>query len=248
MDPAIEASSIETSRKIFGWNTIDVEFPSHPTVEHSLQVRRVKDGNFCQSKVYEYSLMFFGLRAITQFWEEELVATQYLVYAKQEFEKDGSAKVFAGWEIIPYKTIENTTPSENKGFAFFHKIVNSIRRIWQQCVVFYRIVFGALASSERELSAKKTFYSKLKEDFEELIDKSLIKTSNLNQDRTDAFCQQEVRDKQRVWKGQYGDGLVSYAPVGLGGERIHLLYVPDDHGDFDTLSENAYIEAMHFHN
>jgi hypothetical protein len=61
----------------------------------------------------------------------------------------------------------------------------------------------------------------------------------------DAFCNNQVIQKQRVMEGDKINILYNYAPIGLGGEKLHFLITPKTHRTtLKDLTENEYGEAQ----
>lgn len=96
-----------------------------------------------------------------------------------------------------------------------------------------------------------------KEDNSSIKESSLIQNwpnyipdsepNNSIQVSNDAFCRQEIIQKQRVYEGNSIELLYNYAPLGFGSdqEKLHFLVIPKKHKErFEKLSLEEYVEAM----
>lgn len=165
----------------------------------------------------EHESSFEWLQKIVSFWKEKRIAEDYLVYGKHS--KESSC---FHWEIIP------------------HYKSSLLGDFGQQLSVLWNISFGsgALPSEVMEEKAK-------------VIDLLFNQTFSHSQDspirEEDPFCKYEVREKQWVLKGNKSTVLFNYAPIGLGGERLHFLIIPNAHKQrFEDLSSQEYIEISQF--
>lgn len=62
---------------------------------------------------------------------------------------------------------------------------------------------------------------------------------------SDPFCQEAVIKRQCVLTGEKVNLLLSHAPIGFGGERLHFLAVPKaHHKSFTDISPEEYAETM----
>ncbi len=162
------------------------------------------------------------LQKTVAIWKEKGIADQYLVYGK---EQPGTGVPF-NWEAVPY-----------------YKPRTIIGRIWQQLSVLYRITFGGATASLTQRQKQIKEYKTSFEDSSELIQKQIKKVDDTIVGH-DAFCKDEVIDKQSVLKGRTVNVLYNYAPIGFGGERLHFLIVPKKHRTrFSDLAEEEYLEA-----
>lgn len=122
------------------------------------------------------------------------------------------------FEIVPYETCSTY-----------------LSRLWQQLKVLWNCTFGSPALSEAEIAAE--------------VEKarSRLKTAAKVHEAVfanDAFCKEEVIQKQCVLEGRTINVLFNYAPIGFGGEPLHFLIVPKEHRTrFDELTEEEYLEA-----
>ena len=61
----------------------------------------------------------------------------------------------------------------------------------------------------------------------------------------DPFCDENVIEKQWVYKGESINVLYNYRPIGFGNEKLHFLVLPKNHRPtFYQLSEEEYQEAL----
>jgi len=124
------------------------------------------------------------------------------------------------WEIVPYQ-----------------KSSSLIGCFWQQFLVLWNITFGAP-------KAPLTYPNK--ELFEGPYTPPPLKPELSPKD---AFCNQQVINKQSVFEGKEVRVLYNYAPIGFGGERLHFLVVPKKHRtEFKDLTKSEYLESMQLTN
>lgn len=124
------------------------------------------------------------------------------------------------WEVVPFRKEGN--------------------RFWKQFSVLWNMVFGnaQLSDGERTTIAK---------NFQNENDLSAISYLNHSPAEigNDAFCKQEVIDRQLVFEGKEINLLYNYAPIALGESKLHFLVVPKQHRKgFSDLTETEYLEAM----
>lgn len=111
-------------------------------------------------------------------------------------------------------------------------------RAWQQLQVLWRFTFGGWKLTPDRVKTLKETYSDL--DF-----LGAQTTAKVEQHANCAFCQSKVIDSQLVLDGKRMQVLYNYAPIGLGGERLHFLIVAKRHCPaFHQLTKEEYQEAM----
>ena len=111
-------------------------------------------------------------------------------------------------------------------------------RAWQQLQVLWRFTFGGWKLTPDRVKVLKETYA----DLDSLGAKTAEK---VEQHAHCAFCQKKVIDSQLVLDGKRVQVLYNYAPIGLGGERLHFLIVSKRHcPTFHQLTKEEYQEAM----
>lgn len=120
----------------------------------------------------------------------------------------------------------------------YTKTESWLGRVWQQLQVLCRFTFGGLGLSPDRIKYLEDAYS----DLGPLNDESVTK---IEEHAHCAFCERKVIDSQIVLNGNRVQVLYNYAPIGLGGERLHFLIVAKRHcPKFHQLTEEEYSEAM----
>ena len=111
-------------------------------------------------------------------------------------------------------------------------------RAWQQLQVLWCFTFGGWKLTPDRVKTLKETYS----DLDSLGAKT---TAKVEQHANCAFCQSKVIDSQLVLDGKRVQVLYNYAPIGLGGERLHFLIVAKRHCPaFHQLTKEEYQEAL----
>lgn len=197
-----------------------IKLPTAPLASQSLQIAPLSNQSLLNWSPREHAESFRAMQKTAQVWKEKKIGDQYLVYGKQSI---GASSPFQ-WEIVPYS--QSTT---------------WLHRFFQQFKVLWKITFGGTLlrkqEIENQLANYKTWFSKF----------SSPHNPSIPAPSTDAFCNPQVIQKQRVLEGQTVNLLYNYKPIGFGGERLHFLVVPKAHkASFHELSEEEYVEAMKF--
>ena len=211
-------SSIENEISFEGVSeSMKVLVPEHPLAPNSLRIEPKKDvKKFTDWNDINIQETHVLIQRIVDVWQK-MGITDYLIYGK---ESDDSKSAF-GWEIVPYRHNE---------WRFW--------RFWNQLKVLWNISFGSL-------STDKTGMNKVITDFEKNR-KKFIQASypqNLSIRGNDAFCNQKIIEKQRVFEGRTVNILYNYAPIGK--EKLHFLIVPKEHHvKFSDLTMEEYEETM----
>lgn len=123
------------------------------------------------------------------------------------------------WSIVP---IEATS--------------NIISRLWQQVWILIRITFGGVEPSAATAVQNKVVIGKVTEEI------ALREIDSIG--GSDAFCQDEIIEKQKVLEGDRVNVLYNYAPLAIGSDQLHFLIVPKAHrSTFTELTKDEYIEA-----
>lgn len=161
-----------------------------------------------------------------------LRSDNYMVYSKIS-----DAEQPFSWEILPYQPCRTF-----------------IGRIIQQIQVLWRIAFGGITISEKECNEQRQKLESLlvkipenhtppasKHEFPNISEKPTTEKT----ERPCNFCEEDIIAKQVVFTGKKVNILLSHAPIGLGGERLHFLAVSKEHREkFSDLTQDEYCEAM----
>lgn len=146
-------------------------------------------------------------------------------------------KVVSYWDIKgiseSYMAIQtNDGPIQ---IAPYYKAHNVFQRMWQQLSVLMRFIFGGYKLTPERVEQLREVYK----DFP--LGRTAKKVEGCAQC---AFCNQKVIDSQLVLDGERVQVLYNYAPIGMGGERLHFLVVAKRHCPrFDQLTKEEYEEA-----
>lgn len=127
------------------------------------------------------------------------------------------------WEIIPF--------SKNSS------------SVWQQLKLLWRVIFGGkhISQDQRELFA--TNFRKTALNIQEAKFSTHADSRNLDS-KSDAFCNKDIIDKQWVFKGELITILYDYAPIGIGKNKLHFLFVPNRHCEkFSELIQEEHREV-----
>ncbi|NRA90421.1 MAG: HIT family protein [Simkaniaceae bacterium] len=178
-----------------------------------------EDAVYLDSKSSEITELYLDelydeLQKIVHLWKEKNIAKSYLVLGT---EKWGKAAV----QAVPFK--------EAKSLVY---------RSFQQLQVLYRFVFGGYLPTQDRAARFRHIYRDL------TLEKTNIEASKISRVSKCVFCESRVLDSQRVLEGKQVEVLYNYAPLGLGGERIHFLIVPKRHcKGFSELTKEEHREA-----
>jgi len=163
------------------------------------------------------------MQRITQTWKKNNITDQFMVFGKLD------NQIF-NWEVIPYQKCSG--------------VFGAIKRVIQQIVVLWRIVFVGVSVSDanrkQQTDKYKAWLMPSPNDpaaFEE--------DAPITKKVVDPFCNKIVIDRQVVITGNKVNLLLSRGPIGFGGERLHFLAVPKEHREnFTDLTEEEYCESM----
>ncbi|MDR2539591.1 MAG: HIT family protein [Chlamydiales bacterium] len=107
---------------------------------------------------------------------------------------------------------------------------------WQQLKVLWRVTLGGVYVSQ---SDKESIIKNFQENENYL---SSQPRSRKTLSKKDAFCSQDITEKQLVFKGKSINILYDYAPIGL--EKLHILFVPKKHREkFSDITEEEFLET-----
>jgi diadenosine tetraphosphate (Ap4A) HIT family hydrolase len=124
------------------------------------------------------------------------------------------------WEIVPFQTCSN----------LFGRVVQQIQFLW-------RTIYGSVWN--------KNFDSQVERDKGLLRAATDIKPAESSERGEDAFCNQEIVNRQVVLTGKKVNVLFSHAPIGFGDEKLHFLIVPKAHRPtMLDLTEEEYCESQ----
>lgn len=159
------------------------------------------------------------LQKITEGAKRAGLFDQYLVVAKVDSEE-------FRWEVVPYP-----------------KSVTVFDRMARQLAVLWRATFGASPINEEQLRKQVEIYRSCLEESckpeEEQLEPEDCSAG------IDPFCKKEVIERQQVLKGERVNVLLSRAPIGYGGEKLHFLIVPAQHDEFfSSMPEETYAESL----
>lgn len=199
---------------------VELKIPDRPLAAESLHVAHILDNmDYCEWNEAAFRTSYHTLQKIASLWSDHNIATQYLVYGKHS---EGSS--FA-WEIVPFRDSSNP-----------------IGRLWQQFLVLWRVTFGGITLSYEEKAALRDKVEAMAQNDNPFEEISLNPDENLID--SDAFCNPEVIERQCVFNGDKVSILYDYAPISLGGEKLHFLFIPAEHrSTFRQLTESEYLEA-----
>ncbi|MEN9344086.1 MAG: hypothetical protein RLZZ453_873 [Chlamydiota bacterium] len=154
---------------------------------------------------------FVSLRWVVGLFQQQGI-NDYMVYGKASLDQPFH------WEVVPYT-----------------KSVLFLGKLWQQFCVLTAITWGRPSLSEQERS-------RLGEQTRQQVDRGISITQPLcRQEGKDAFCNKEIRSRQRVISGHYVDVLYDYSPI----QRLHFLVVTKAHRtNFSHLTKREYKESI----
>ena len=189
--------------------------PREQILDQSVQIT-APNKKFKEWSEQDHRDSYNAMQRIAQTWKSQNITDQYLIYSKVDKE------VFQ-WEMIPYQ-----------------KCATVIGRIFQQVQVLWRTVFGGVTLSEEASQIALRKYEKM---FETSPHVSL--PQQVESRGNDAFCSSATNERQWVITGKKVNVLFNYAPIGVGGERLHFLVVPKEHRvSFTDVTEEEYSEAL----
>ena len=220
--PLISHSSRVESPYIVKHNgVVGVVLPEKPLADQSLKLEALEKKSYMNWTEQESSSIYDFLQKIVAVWAKAKIANQYLVFGKQNLTENTFA-----WEAVPY-----------------YRASNAIARIWQQLTVFWRIIFKGITKTKQQKQKKLQEYQK-RFDQQEITQAISLKPSEVISG-SDAFCREDVINKQWVFLGNKVKVLYDYAPVSSGPEKLHLLIVPNLHKKkFTDVSREEYLESV----
>lgn len=201
-------------------NTVNIVIPDCPLAPGSVKIIPKSDiKNLSEWGTPQSLETYEMIQKIVGIWEQKGI-TDYLIYGK---ESDSSKSLFS-WEIVPY-------PKD--GWKF-----------WKQFKVLWNITFGGscLPVVEKQRIAKD-----FQKDIGEFSAKQVkqIEAIDAAAKGNDAFCNQEVIDKQLVFEGKKINVLYNYAPIVMGEGKLHFLIVPKRHLEkYTDLTAEEYTESV----
>jgi diadenosine tetraphosphate (Ap4A) HIT family hydrolase len=209
------------STKVYQGDTIDVSSPQKVLTPGNLELTTKNQKPSLQiwtdREIQESHAL---LKAIASVWHEKGKIGNFMVFGKEDVVLQ---KPFI-WNFLPYQETSGT-----------------IARFWQQFKVIWRIYFGGI-SEYAELREKNITLFQLEIPHE--LRQQIAAVEEVVKGK-DSFCKDGVIENQWVLKGKKINVLYNYAPVGLGGEKIHFLFVPVRHcKTFRELTAEEYLEAL----
>lgn len=210
---------------IYSYQDVSLDIPVKSFKKDAVEVTTVSQKSFMNWTPIDHQLFFHLLRKVTATWNEKNIGNQYLVYGKQDLV---SGSPFS-WQVMPYQ-----------------KTNGIFSRMWQQIVVLWRIVFGGFSASkeyiDRQLTTFKDQFTNFKISNPSAGSADFADPVQLG---NDAFCNPETIERQSVFEGRKVRILYNYAPIGLGGDRLHFLVIPKRHvSEFNQLSDDEFVEMM----
>lgn len=203
---------------LFEHEAIQATIPTQPLAEGSIEISLAgwRKKSFLEWSNVERSAAWYGFQRIVDAWKSTTPNVKdYFIYGKATPSSSFS------WEIVPYP--------------------QGSWALWQQLRVLWRIAFGApqAADCTRNLVAKKI--AQALSSSTEL----LPLTNNSSGREQDPFCRQEVTARQTVFEGKEIRVLYNFAPIRLGGEELHFLFVPIAHkARFNEVTLSEYLECQ----
>jgi diadenosine tetraphosphate (Ap4A) HIT family hydrolase len=142
--------------------------------------------------------------------------TNNLIYGKATVHSPFS------WEVVPYAPCKT-----------------ALGVIIQQVRVLWNIAFGGLRT---HWATHLPYF----ERYQALLERPIKSETDLTPVAgTDPFCQDATIQRQWILTGEKVNLLLSHAPIGFGGERLHFLAVPKAHHKrFVDISAEEYAETM----
>lgn len=203
--------------KIQEQQEITAAIPGKQLAEGSLKIAGKEEKVLTDWTREEHQASFDLMKKITSFWNRTNTAPQFLVLGK---ETEGQFS----WEVVPQKDCDSP-----------------LSKFWQQFQVLWRVAFGGKAYSEQTREAYQAYYQgPLSTPFQDRWPQEIKVNAN-----NDAFCNENIIEKQKVLEGNTIRVLYDYRPMGIGEEKLHFLFVPKEHrATFRDLTEEEYLEAM----
>ena len=159
--------------------------------------------------------MYQMLQKMVVLWKKQDISESFMVLGQDELQR--SDKIFS-FQAVPY-----------------YKTSSCIGKFWQQLVVLWRFTFGGISQHVHDLC----------NTYGNLLDQEVLATTKVDDVSKCAFCNQDVIHSQLVLKKKHVQVLYNYAPIGLGGEKLHFLVVPRVHrSSFTSLTPEEHQEAF----
>ncbi|GAB4238534.1 MAG: hypothetical protein Tsb0021_18240 [Chlamydiales bacterium] len=200
--------------------SIQVRIPTESLAHDSIEIGTSIETSFTTWDDREHLNAFELMQHLIGVWKTHEIAHQHLIYGQQS-SYNNDQKPFV-WQVVP-----------------FQQSTIIIDRVWRQLQVAMRIAFGGFQLSTK---SKQEIVNRYRNWWQN----TPLKDSRVeNNDHSDPFCNQEVIAKQSVLEGSTVRVLYNYAPIGLGGEKLHFLIIPKKHRSrFENVSRDEYLEAM----
>jgi diadenosine tetraphosphate (Ap4A) HIT family hydrolase len=205
-----------SSSVVLGNTSLSMVVPKEQLLDGSLQLQSNSEKLFSEWTKQDHADSYSLMQRVAQVWQHNHRTDQYLIYSKAD-------PTPFKWEIVPYQTCRTC-----------------IGRIVQQLQVLWRIVFGGIKVSEENSKKQSEQYRSLFESAPETVEPSDRPSRG-----SDAFCRDDVIERQLVIRGEKVNVLFNYAPIGFGGERLHFLVVPKQHREtFTDVTREEYSESL----
>lgn len=205
---------------VYEGNTMKIIVPASPLASGSVKIiPNSGSRNFSEWQGVNELETYELIQHVVRIWEKRGI-TDYLIYGK---ESNNPESLFS-WEIVPYP---------KNGWRF-----------WKQFKVLWNITFGGSCFPKVERNRIAKDFQKEKDLFSEAHTKQIETIQTIAQGK-DAFCDQNVIDKQLVFEGKEIYVLYNYAPLALGEGKLHFLIIPKQHHSrFSDLTQTEYLESM----
>lgn len=205
------------SNCVYELGEFTVRVPEQPLADRSLQIQ--KQEPFVNWTQEDHKKSYKLFQKIVRIWNKENIH-DYLIFSKIGLENEDTTPFT--WEIVPYSTT-----------------ATRLGQVWQQFQVLWKITFGGsrLFPDEQE---------KYVQTYTQSFSEHTIQANSPREEEvsSDAFCNPQIIDKQRIFKGKTITVLYNYAPIGWSQEKLDFLLITNKHRNFDTLEEEEYAEAM----
>lgn len=216
--------TIEPSYVIKEYGSTQVKLSRNPLAEKAVIITTEDPKPYSDWTVPESFGAFLAFKEIANVWQAIGLEDEYLVYGRQRL---GSEDTSFHWEAVPY-----------------YKTTNWFSEVWQQLVVLCKIAFGALGISEETLNAWYEEYTTAFAQYKsQNQDEAIQVEPEIEAERKDPFCNPVQIEKQCVLEDVNVRVLYNYAPLGLGEEKLHFLFMPKRHeADFNQFTDDEYLE------
>lgn len=216
-------------------SSLGMSIPEQPIAPNAVEITSESDKSFFEWTKEDHEKAYDELQKLIVFWMHEESLSQHLVYG----------------------TLKNHGSSFSFQVAPFVDAGNFLTRFYRQFRVLWRVSFGKAPLSSDEKVLQKEKYFSLFEPQENVV--TTTKTTKIAPqllsscskevakapDSFCAFCDEEIITKQQVFEGDKARVLYNYAPLGIGGERLHFLITPKRHAATSfELTKEEYVEAF----